>query len=470
MARQVKKTEDLTYDVAVIGGGSAGFAAAESALAAGAKKVCIIEHGMLGGECPTWACVPTKALLRAAKLYHQAKFSLPRFGIRTGKVSYDFPELIRRKDAVVNALTNGGERLAGHARQNGIDVYHENTSFTGKYTLALSDRRLKATAFVIATGSKEVVLDIPGIETVRAWYSRELVSLEALPKSIIIIGGGPIGSEFATFFACLGVRTTIIQNGPQILPREDGEIAAIAEAELKHLGVRILTKTLTLGVKKIRSGVEVIVQTGRKPRQKITAETLAVAIGRRANIDGLRLDKAGVKIDDHGVIISQSTCQTTAPHIFVAGDARGGPQFTHLAHYEGGIAGWNAARLKSNDKPATAFLTVLPHVTFTEPEVASFGLTPAVANKKKIAYDIYRFPVGGLGRAAVEGVRVGLLKVVVNKADGKIIGAHLASERAGEVIHELALAMHAGIPFRDVQSMMHAYPTWSEVIPASSIL
>lgn len=467
--RRNKKPVIETYEVVVIGGGSAGLAAAESARAAGAKKVCLVEHGMLGGECPVWACVPTKSLLRSAKLYYQAKHSLPQFGIRPGRVQFSLPAIIKRKNAVVQAITGGGEKMAEHAKRRGITVRRGNASFANAKTLDVGDLRLRAQSFVIATGSKEVVLDIPGIEEIRPWYSRELVSLERLPASVVLIGGGPVGCEFATFFALLGVPTTIVEAGAHLLPREDVEIAALVEANLKRQGVRIMTRTTALACKKNGRGVLLTVQTGRRPRQALSAEVLAVTIGRRPNIDGLALERAGIRRDERGSIVSGKTCASSVAHIFVAGDARGGMQFTHLAHYEGSIAGWNAALRGSQRTLADTDLRVVPRVTFVEPEVASVGLTPAMAKRQKLAHVVYRFPVGALGRAAVDGGREGLLKVVVSKTDNTVLGAHLVGERAGEVIHELALAIHAQIPFNEVQKMMHAYPTWSESIPAAFI-
>ena len=270
-ARRATKPVIETYEVVVIGGGSAGLAAAESARSAGAKRVCIVEHGMLGGECPTWACVPTKALLRSAKLYYHAKHSLPQFGIRTGNVSYDFSAILKRKNAVIQAITGGGERLPEHARQRGITVRHGNASFANNKTLDVGAVRIRAAAFVIATGSKERVLDIPGIDQIKPWYSRELVSLTRLPASIAIVGGGPIGCEFATFFSMLGIPTTLLEAGPQILPKEDSEIAALAEAALKQQGVRVMTKTALMGVSKYGHRVSLEYKTGRRPKQTMVA-------------------------------------------------------------------------------------------------------------------------------------------------------------------------------------------------------
>lgn len=469
-ARRTAKPIIETYDVVVIGGGSAGMAAAESARAGGAKKVCLVEHGMLGGECPTWACVPTKTLLRSAKLYFEAQHLLPRFGIRTGKVTYDFKAIIKRKDAVIKAITGNGERLGEHARRRGITVRHGNASFANAKTLDVGALRIRASAFVIATGSKETVLDIPGIEEIRPWYSRELVSMTSLPASVVILGGGPIGCEFATFFGLLGVPTTVVEAGPHLLGREDSEISSLVEVALKQQGVRVLTKTTALTVKKRGRGMALTVQTGRRARQTLNADALAIAIGRRANVDGLHLEQAGVKLNEKGNIVSDDDCATSVPHIFVAGDARGGPQFTHVAHYEGAIAGWNAALgvSKAKRKRIESDLQVLPRVTFVEPELASVGLTSLAVTKQKIAHRVYRFPLRGLGRAAVDGRREGLLKVVVDETSGKVLGAHIVGERAGEIIHELALAMRAEVPFSEVQSMLHAYPTWSEAIPAAS--
>lgn len=456
------------FDVVVIGGGSAGIAALEGARAAGIKSLCLIESdSVLGGECTRWACVPTKAMLKAAKLYHLAKYHVGRYGIHTGRVTYNFSSILHRRDAVVSTLTGHGKRLLDYAKQLKVTVKHGEAKFLDDGLVELRGERIRAKAFVIATGSREREPVIAGLEETPVWYSRDVVAMKSLPSSVAIVGAGPVGSEFATLFGLLGVQTTLLEVGEQILPREDAELAALAEASLRHQGVHVLTKTKTLGLKTHGRRTQITFQVGRKPRQTLLVDHVIVATGRRANVDHLALEQAKVKLDDRGRLVLSPALQTSAAHIFAAGDVTARYQFTHTAHHEGYIAGWNAAQVKLGGPQLEREERVVPRITFVDPEVSSVGLTLFEASKAKLKFKVYRCPLSILGRAAIDGNRDGLLKVIVETKTGQILGAHVTGERAGEIMHELALAMYAKIPFATVQSMLHAYPSWSEAIPAA---
>lgn len=456
------------FDVVVIGGGSAGIAAVEGAKAAGAKSVCLVEaEPRLGGECAYWACVPTKAMLKAAKLYHLTKFHVGRYGIQTGRVTYDFSKILHRRDAVIRTLTGNGNRLVEVVKQLKVVVKHGPAHFIGENMLDVKGERIRGKAFVIATGSKEREPVLDGIENVPLWYSRDVVAMKQLPGSVAIIGGGPIGTEFATLFGLLGVSTTVIEYGEHILPREDAEVAALAESSLRHLGVHVATKSRPLGIRREGRKYRLTYQTGRKPRQHLVVDRVIAAVGRKPRLEGLALERAGVKVDEYGKLELSQSLQTNHAHIFAAGDANSRFQFTHIANHEGFIAGWNAAQVKLKGEKLKVEERVVPRVTFVDPEVASVGMTAAQATQAKKKIKIARFPFSALGRAAIDGNRDGLLKVILDAKNGKILGAHVIGERAGEIMHELALAMYADLPFATVQSMLHAYPSWSEVIPAS---
>lgn len=458
----------LTFDVVIIGGGAAGIAAMEGAKEAGAKSVCLIEaETRLGGECVYWACVPTKAMLKAATLYAEAKYAAGRYGIQTNKVTFDFRAILKRRDAVVKSLSQDGRRLADLAKQLKVTVKHGPAHFVTDKIIDVKGERIRAKAVVIATGSREKYPVIEGFEPSQVWFSRDVVSMKTLPKSVAIIGAGPVGTEFATLFALLGVKTTLLEYGEQILPREDGEIAALAETHLRHQGVQVHTKTKPLGLKKLGNSTQITFQVGRQPRKNLVVDKVIVAVGRRANLDTLALSKAGVEVDDWGRLVVSARLETNKLHIFAAGDVSSNMQFTHTASHDGYVAGWNAAQVRREGKKYVREERVVPRVTFVDPEVASVGLTLAAAVKAKKKVKVYRCPMSVLGRAAIEGNRDGLLKVIVEAKSGLILGAHVIGDRAGEVMHELALAMYAGIPFATVQGMLHAYPSWSEAIPAA---
>lgn len=460
----------MKYDVVIIGGGSAGIAALEGAKAAGAKSVCVVEADKrLGGECSYWTCVPTKAMLKAAKLYHEAKYTLGRYGVKATQVNYDFQTMLNRRDAVVNGMTGNGQRLIAFTRQLKAVVKFGSARFVNADTIEVKGEHIQAKAFVIATGSQERLPVLAGLEQVQIWSSRDVVSMKKLPGSVAIIGAGPVGAEFATLFGLLGVKTTLIDSGEQILPREDPEVAALAEISLRQRGVEVYTKTKPLSIKRDGRRLRLTFQVGRKPRRTITVERVIAAVGRRPRLDGLMLDQAGILVDAHGNLSVNTYLQTNQSHIFVAGDAHSSFQFTHVASHEGYIAGWNAAHRLTKKTLMAAHDRVIPRITFVDPEVASVGMSVVQARQAKKNFKLWRCPMTQLGRAAIDGNRVGMLKVITDIQSGHILGAHVIGERAGEVMHELALAIHAGIPFAQVQSMLHAYPSWSECIPAAQM-
>ncbi|KKW30526.1 MAG: Dihydrolipoyl dehydrogenase [Candidatus Uhrbacteria bacterium GW2011_GWD2_52_7] len=461
----MKKTAALSVDIVVIGGGSAGLSAAFRAAEQGVR-VCVVEYEKLGGECPNWACVPTKAMLKAASLYHTMRRDGARFGVRAKGLTLDVHALMKRKDAVVDVITGSGKRMRKALDEAGIEVVRGRATFTGKTTISVGERVIKAKSFIVATGSREYVPPIDGVDDVPVLTFRDAVSLKRLPESIVIIGGGPVGCEFATFFAKCGVRTTLMHIGPQLLSREDAELAGMAAERLRDVYVGLVPKCKVLSLRKSGKRVCVTYQSGTATRKTVMVDAVMLATGRRPNSDGLALEKAGATFDAEGHLRIDAALRV-APRVFAAGDVTGEWQFTHVAHHAGVLAADNAVRSLRHAPPKRMRLDVVPHVTFIDPELASVGMTAEEAVSAGCAIDIKRFPVGALGRAVVDGKREGMFKVILDQSSGKILGAHLLSDRAGEVIHEVALAMHLGARWDDVASMMHAYPTYSEVIPAA---
>ncbi len=468
--RRRKKTTGSSraraFDVIVIGSGSAGFAAAGVARDRGAS-VCIVEKDLLGGECPNFACVPTKALLRSAKLYYHAKHNLASYGVHADGVTYNFAQIMRWRSSVVNAVTGDGKKMARMAKDLKIEVIKGAAQFVDEHTLKVGSTKIKGKSIVLATGTTEFIPPIDGIKKSGYLTFKEAVQIKKQPRSLVIVGGGPVGCEFATFFAMLGTKVTLLQFAPTVLNREDEEIALIAQKKLGEYGVRVLTNTKALSVRS--EGVKRIVtyQEGENKRQRVTVDKILIAAGKRANVEKLKLEKAKVKLDDRGRLIVNAKLQTSAKHIFAAGDVSGGMMFTHTAHAEGEVAGHNATSraaksMKKRDE------RIVPRATFVEPEVASVGMTAKGAASAKIKVDVGRFPVGALGRAVTDGLREGLLKIVVDKKSRKILGGHMIGERAGEVIHEIALAMYLGAKVDDLANMTHAFPTYSEAVTVAA--
>lgn len=454
------------FDVAVIGSGSAGFSAAEQANSLGAN-VCIVEEDAWGGECPNYACVPTKALLRSAKMYHEVKYHAADYGVHASSVTFNFADIMKRKRAVVDLITGDGERLQRTAHNLGITAVSGSARFMDEHTIQVGAEKIKADKFVIATGSTSFIPPVEGLAEADYMTYQDAVSLKERPSSLVVIGAGPVGCEFSTFFSMLGTKVTLLQIAPVVLHREDAEISAIAQHSLEHIGVDVRTNTKAVSVKKSGKKWRVTFQTGRAKAQSVSVEHILIAAGVRANVGTLALDKAGVKLDEKGRLPVSASLQTNQKHIFAAGDVSGGLMFTHTAHEEGYIAGTNVMQktvrtmLKRDER-------VVPRVTFVEPEVASVGMTEKEAKDGGKTVLIGRFPVGALGRAVTDGKRQGIVKLVVDGKTRKILGGHIVAERAGEMIHEVALAMEKRLKVDDIAQMMHAFPTYSEAVVAAA--
>ena len=458
----------MEFDLIVIGSGSAVSSAIEAAHARGAK-ICVIERDAMGGECPNYACVPAKAMLKSAKLYHQTKHGLAKYGVHAGKVRFSFAEIMRRKTEVVQTITGNGKRLKKMWEGMGVKIVKGDAHFVDKHTVRVGSKQFTAKAFVIATGASDFVPPIDGIESIDYLDYRKTTQLKRQPKFMVIIGAGPVGCEFGTFFSLLGTQVTMIQLAPHILHREDEEVSVVIEQAMKEQGVKILTQAKALAVKKVSGGTQVTYQVKMGRRKTIKVDKVLLAAGKRANIEGLNLKAAGVKTDAKGRLIVSESMQTSTKHIFAAGDVAGGMLFTHMAHHEGDIAGWNAMQVLQRKKGLRERdMVVVPRVTFTLPEVASVGMTAKEAAEAKLKIEIGTFPLGALGRAVTEGERTGFVKLVVDKKTRMILGGHAVGSSSGEILHEIALAMQMNITVDDLAAMTHAFPTWSEGVLAAA--
>lgn len=458
-----------SFDVIVIGSGAAGFSAAEAARAEGAR-VCLVERAELGGECPNWACVPSKALLRAARAAREAK-DAQTYGVSSGGLHVDWAKVMEYRARVVDSVTGGGgARYVKVAARLGIEIVRGSAVFLDPHTIDVGGKLLRGRAFVIATGTVEFVPPIPGIESFPYISSRTALTLDRLPQTMAIVGGGPVGCELATAYASFGTRVVLIQSGPTVLGREDVEIAQMAGQSLEDLGVELQTDAIVTEVINARGGVYGLRVSANGSVTTHAVGCVVVAAGKRANVDGLGLDAAGVRLDPRGNVATGDDRRTSADHVFAAGDVDGGMLFTHAAHREGAVAGRNAARAAGaaeGDAERTD-LRVVPRVTFVSPEVASVGMTAAEAKARFKRALVGRAHVASLGRAATDNGRFGLVKIVAHPSTRKVLGCHVLSEHAGELVHEAALAIHLNATVDKISSMIHAYPTWSESLASAA--
>ncbi len=451
MAKQ--KTYD--YDLIVIGSGAGGSVAAHIASKAGIS-VAIIEADLIGGECPNIGCVPTKALLQAAEVYEAAKHGA-RFGIRGTTVGYNYPSIKAWKDlAVKRTGTYLGEEM--YTRE-GINVIKGRAHFVDPHTISVGIARFSAKHFLIAAGSELIVPPIPGLESTGYITYREAINLTRPPKSLAIIGGGAIGCEFAQLFAIFGTKIYIVDIAEKLLAKEEPEVGELLETRFKeeysmsvYLGTT-LDKVTKVGAKKHLS-----LRSGNKTAS-ISVDEILVATGKRAVVD-IGLENAGVEYEKNRILVD-SYMQTSASHIFAAGDCVGPYLFTHMSTYQSKIAAHNLLHPRSK---IAADYKAVPRCIFTNPEVASVGKTEAELKAAKISFKKVLVPVSVIGRANTSDVGEGFVKVLASSKTDVLLGAAVACPHAGEVIHELTLAVQNELTSAQVANTIHAFPTWSEAV------
>ena len=441
------------FDLLVLGSGGGGSVAALIAASAG-KRVAMVEPDAMGGECTNYGCVPTKSLLHAAAIYDAAKHG-QQFGIRSSTLTYNYPSLKAWKDlAVERTGSTEGKRLY---EAEGIKVIEGEAHFIGPHEVTVNRRHISAEHFLIATGSHSFVPPIEGLEKTGYLTFKEAVNLTRPPKSLFIVGAGSVGCEFAELFSVFGTKVHVTDITPRILNHEDEEVSELVrdifEAER---GMNVLTNTKVLRVAKEGLAKRVYFQQGASEKS-VKVDEILIAAGKLANVD-IGLENAGVEYTPRGINANEFM-QTTARHIFAAGDVVGPYNYTHTAIYQSRIA---ANNMLHKQKVAADYRAV-PRVTFLSPEVASVGLSEDECIKRDMHVKKAVAPIAIIGRANTSNVERGFVKVMTDR-HGVLIGASVVSPRAGEVIHELTLAIHMRLRAMDVASAIHAFPTWSEAV------
>ncbi|WP_294645963.1 dihydrolipoyl dehydrogenase [uncultured Aureimonas sp.] len=469
-----------TYDILIIGGGPGGYVAAIRAAQLG-FKTAVVEREHLGGICLNWGCIPTKALLRSAEVFHYAEHG-DNYGLKIQKPDFDIAAVVKRSRGV-SAQLNGG--VAGLMKKNKIDVIWGQAKLTkagkggpvevevGEPTKpavqpqnpvpkgVLGHGTYKAKHVIVATGARPRVL--PGIEAdgERIWTYFEAMKPQTMPKSLIVMGSGAIGIEFASFYRTMGAEVTVVELLPQILPVEDAEIAAVARKQFEKQGMKILSDAKVAKVSKTADGVEVTVEQGGKS-QVLKAEKLISAVGVQGNTEGLNLEGVGVTVE-RGLVKTDPYGRTNVEGVYAIGDVAGAPMLAHKAEHEGTIC---IEKIKGMDAHPMK-RTQIPGCTYCQPQIASVGLTEAKAKEEGREVKVGRFRFLANGKAIALGEPDGMVKTVFDAKTGELLGAHMVGAEVTELIQGFVIAMGLETTEEELMHTVFPHPTLSEMMHES---
>jgi dihydrolipoyl dehydrogenase len=456
---------DTSFDIVIIGSGPGGYVTAIRASQLG-FKTAIVERDYLGGICLNWGCIPTKALLRSAEIFHYMQHAKD-YGLSAENVGYDAQAVVKRSRAVSKRLNDGVGFLM---RKNKVAVIWGEAAIDapGKVAVkpkgegpkgALGPGSYQAKHIIIATGARPRVL--PGIEPDKklVWTYFEAMVPDRVPKSLLVIGSGAIGVEFASFFRTLGADVTVVEVLPQILPVEDAEIAAFARKSFEKQGIKIMTGAKVTKLDKKGDGVTAEIEDAKGQKSSLAVERVISAVGVVGNVENLGLEKLGVKTD-RGTIVIDGHCRTNVPGIYAIGDVAGPPMLAHKAEHEGVVC---VEAIKGlNPHPMDKLL--IPGCTYCQPQIASVGLTEAAAKERKIEVRVGRFPFVGNGKAIALGEDQGLVKVIFDKKTGALLGAHMVGAEVTELIQGYVVAMNLETTEEELMHTVFPHPTLSEMM------
>lgn len=455
MSAAWRKPRRFDRNLVVIGAGSAGLVSALVAAKLGAK-VTLVEGNVMGGDCLNTGCVPSKAIIHAARLVAQAR-EATAMGLIGAVGEVDTAAAMRYVRSCIAAVAphDSVERFQGL----GVDVRLGRAMITSPWTVEVAGETLTTRAIVIAAGAEPAVPPLPGLEAVGYLTSETIWALETVPRRLLILGGGPIGCELAQAFARLGAQVTLAQKADRLLEREDDEVSAFVHARLRRDGIQVLTGHQAVAAE--RQGDERTMLFHRQgARVSIGFDALLVAVGRKPRTTGYGLETLGIGLGAKGTIETNPYLQTQYPNILACGDVAGPFQFTHAAGHQGGYAAINA--LFGNIHRIRADRAVMPVVTYIEPEVGRAGLNEREATAQGIAYAVSHYDLAESDRAIVDDAREGFVKVLTVPGKDRILGATIVAPRAGEMLAELTLAMQRGLGLKAVFGTIHAYPTYTE--------
>ncbi len=445
-----------TYDVGIIGGGPGGYVAAIRAAQLG-STVCLIEKGQWGGTCLNRGCIPTKTLFSIAHLAEQVR-NTPALNAQNTTV--DYSQTLTHKTEVIEKLTGGISQLL---KRNKIQTLIGNASLTDKNTIVVNktdgtSEQIKVKNVIIATGSEPADPPVFEIDETDVLTTTGILNLTELPESLIIVGGGVSGCEFASIFNAFGCKVTVLELLPTILATEDVQVVRHIQLFMKRKGISIQTGAKITSVKKSEEGVTAVLESG----ESVKAEKMLVSIGRRYNSDGIRLEKVGIRIDNGKIVVNEKM-QTNIPGIYAVGDVASRYLLAHVASAEGKVAAQNCL-----GETTEMDYQVIPWCVFTLPEIGHAGMTEKEATDEGYEVKVGRFPYGASGMALGMGEADGFVKTVMDADSGDILGAHIVGVHASTLIHEAAVAIRMGASAMDIAHTVHAHPTLSEMVMESA--
>jgi dihydrolipoamide dehydrogenase len=457
---------DTNFDVIIIGSGPGGYVTAIRSAQLG-FKTAIVERAHLGGICLNWGCIPTKALLRSAEIFHYLQHAKD-YGLKADNVGFDASAIVKRSRAVSKRLNDGVGFLMKKNRvtviwgEATIDAPGKLTVKAGKAEApkgALGPGAYQAKHIILATGARPRVL--PGLEPDQklVWTYFEAMVPERMPKSLLVVGSGAIGIEFASFYRTLGAEVTVVEVLPQILPVEDAEISAFARKAFEKQGIKILTGAKVTKLDKKSDSVTATIDDGKGGIQSLTVERVISAVGVVGNIENLGLEKVGVKTD-RGAVVVDSLSRTNVPGIYAIGDVAGPPLLAHKAEHEGVIC----VEAIKGLHPHPMNKQLIPGCTYCTPQIASVGLTEQAAKEKKLDVRVGRFPFAANGKAIALGEDQGMVKVIFDKKTGQLLGAHMVGAEVTELIQGYVVAMNLETTEEELMHTVFPHPTLSEMM------
>lgn len=455
--RKYKRPKSFDYNMVVIGGGSGGLVSAYIAAAIKAK-VALIEKHKMGGDCLNTGCVPSKALIRSAKIFSYFKRAI-EFGFENPSVKMDFSKVMERVQKIIKEI-EPHDSIERYSKM-GVECFQGTAKILSPYEVEVNGKILRTKNIVVATGASPLVPPLPGLSEVPYLTSDMLWNLRTLPRRLVVLGGGPIGCELAQSFARFGSQVSLVEMAPRILNREDEEVSSFVTEKFRNEGVSVLVGHKALRFETTGKNERTLVCESLGRELRIPFDEVLIALGRKANVKGFGLEELGVEISSGGTVVADQHLRVTNyPNIYVVGDVTGPYQFTHTASHQAWYVAVNA--LFSPFKKYKVDYRVIPWCTFTDPEVARVGLNEMEAKEKGIAYEVTRYGIEDLDRAIAEGEAHGFVKLLTSPGSDRILGATILGSHAGEIIAEYVAAMKHGLGLNKILGTIHIYPTFAE--------